>query len=49
MLLKKDSVPLIEISMQCGFSSQSQFITTFRKPVGMTPGRFRSSLTASRS
>src|SRR5260370_26018122 len=48
-LLKKDSVPLIEISMQCGFSSQSQFITTFRKLVGMTPGRFRSSLTASRS
>ncbi|RZU39240.1 helix-turn-helix transcriptional regulator [Edaphobacter modestus] len=47
-LLKKDGVPLIEISMQCGFSSQSQFITTFRKLVGMTPGRFRSSLTASR-
>jgi AraC family transcriptional regulator len=48
-LLKKADVPLIEISMQCGFSSQSQFITTFRKLVGMTPGRFRSSLTASQS
>jgi AraC family transcriptional regulator len=48
-LLKKADVPLSEISMQCGFSSQSQFITTFRKLVGMTPGRFRSSLTASQS
>jgi AraC family transcriptional regulator len=48
-LLKKADVPLIEISMQCGFSGQSQFITTFRKLVGMTPGRFRSSLTASQS
>jgi AraC family transcriptional regulator len=41
-LLKSD-VSLIEISMRCGFSGQSQFITTFRKLVGMTPGRFRSS------
>jgi AraC family transcriptional regulator len=48
-LLKKAAVPLIEVSMQCGFSSQSQFITTFRKLVGMTPGRFRSSLTTSQS
>jgi AraC family transcriptional regulator len=48
-LLKKAGVPLIDISMQCGFSSQSQFITTFRKLVGMTPGRFRSSLTSSQS
>jgi AraC family transcriptional regulator len=48
-LLKRADLPLIEISMQCGFSSQSQFITAFRKLVGMTPGRFRSSLTASQS
>ena len=48
-LLKKADVPLIEVSMQCGFSSQSQFITTFRKLVGMTPGRFRSSLSSSQS
>jgi AraC family transcriptional regulator len=48
-LLKEADVPLIEVSMRCGFSSQSQFITTFRKLVGMTPGRFRSSLTSSQS
>ncbi len=35
---------LLDVSAQCGFSSQSQFITTFRKLVGMTPGRFRSSV-----
>jgi len=45
-LLKIENLPLVEISMQCGFSSQSQFITTFRKLAGMTPGRFRASLTA---
>jgi AraC family transcriptional regulator len=48
-LLKKVHMPLIDVSMQCGFSSQSQFITTFRKLVGMTPGRFRSSLIAPQS
>ncbi len=47
-LLKIENLTLVEISMQCGFSSQSQFITTFRKLAGMTPGRFRSSLTAPR-
>ena len=40
-LLVDNTVPLIDISLQCGFSSQSQFITTFRKIVGLTPGRFR--------
>lgn len=40
-LLADKKIPLIDVSLQCGFSSQSQFITTFRKIVGMTPGRFR--------
>jgi AraC family transcriptional regulator len=43
-LLRKNHSSLIDVSLQCGFSSQSQFITTFRKLVGMTPGRFRSSV-----
>ena len=47
-LLKIENLTLVEISLQCGFSSQSQFITTFRKLAGMTPGRFRASLTAPR-
>ena len=32
---------LIDVSLQCGFSSQSQFITAFREVVGVTPSRFR--------
>ena len=41
-LLGDKTVSLIDVSLQCGFSSQSQFITTFRKLTGLTPGRFRS-------
>jgi AraC family transcriptional regulator len=47
-LLASGNLPLVEISLQCGFSSQSQFITTFRKFVGMTPGKFRTSLDSTR-
>jgi AraC family transcriptional regulator len=43
-LLENEDISLIDVSVQCGFSSQSQFITTFRKLVGMTPGRFRASV-----
>lgn len=43
LLADKDTA-LIDVSLECGFSSQSQFITTFRKLVGITPGRFRSSI-----
>ncbi|MEG9437367.1 helix-turn-helix transcriptional regulator [Edaphobacter sp. HDX4] len=43
-LLADRAMSLVEISMACGFSSQSQFITLFRRLVGMTPGKFRSEL-----
>jgi AraC family transcriptional regulator len=43
-LLANKEKSLLDVSFECGFSSQSQFITTFRKLVGMTPGRFRSSI-----
>ena len=45
-LLAARDMSLIDVSLQSGFSSQSQFITTFRKLVGVTPGRFRSSVEA---
>lgn len=45
-LLANKNTSLIDVSLHCGFSSQSQFITTFRKIVGVTPGRFRSSVTS---
>ena len=44
-LLADKNTSLVDVSTHCGFSSQSQFITTFRKVVGITPGRFRSSAT----
>ena len=43
-LLADPDLSLVNISMTCGFSSQSQFTTLFRRLVGMTPGRFRSEL-----
>jgi AraC family transcriptional regulator len=47
-LLASGDLMITEIALQCGFSSQSQFITTFRKLVGVTPGKFRSSLIAAK-
>ena len=44
-LLSDSALSLVEVSMACGFSSQSQFITLFRRLVGITPGKFRSELT----
>lgn len=43
-LLGDPNLTLIKISGRCGFSSQSQFITLFRRLVGVTPGKFRSTL-----
>jgi AraC family transcriptional regulator len=43
-LLTDRKLPLVEVAHRCGFSSQSQFITLFRRFVGVTPGRYRSSI-----
>ena len=43
-LLANPALSLVEVSLACGFSSQSQFITLFRRLVGMTPGKFRTEL-----
>jgi AraC family transcriptional regulator len=40
-LLIKGDLPVADIVGEVGFSSQPQFITTFRKFTGITPGRFR--------
>lgn len=40
-LLKQDVLPLVEIALICGFSSQSAFSRTFRKCVGTTPKTYR--------
>jgi AraC family transcriptional regulator len=39
--------PLAEIAIDCGFSDQSHFSTTFRRHMGLTPARFREQVNAS--
>ena len=43
-LLKQEDLPIIEISLMCGFADQSSFTTTFRKLVGITPRSYRQQL-----
>jgi AraC family transcriptional regulator len=40
-LVSKTNEPLADVAMSCGFSDQSHFSATFRRQVGLTPGRFR--------
>ena len=42
-LLKQD-LPLVEVALECGFSSQSSLNRTFRKCVGTTPKGYRQKL-----
>jgi AraC family transcriptional regulator len=42
-LLLEGKLPLVEVAFQCGFTSQGQFSTLFRRFVGVSPGRFRAS------
>ena len=41
MLLVNTQLPLADLALQCGFSSQSQMTTHFRKLVGTTPKKYR--------
>jgi AraC family transcriptional regulator len=40
-LLQKASNSLIDIALECGFSSHGHFTNTFRKIVGVTPREYR--------
>ncbi|MGL5076510.1 MAG: helix-turn-helix domain-containing protein [Waterburya sp.] len=40
-LIKQKKLPLAEIALECGFSSQSQMTQHFRKCVGVTPKAYR--------
>lgn len=40
-LLQHTGMPLSEIALQCGFSSQAHFSQSFRQHTGTTPGRYR--------
>ncbi|HLH12889.1 MAG TPA: AraC family transcriptional regulator [Methylovirgula sp.] len=43
-LLEDRRASIVEISLMLGFSSQSHFTYTFRKLVGVTPGRYQSGM-----
>ena len=40
-LLENSSLPIVDISYECGFSSQSHLSKHFRNMVGMTPTKYR--------
>jgi AraC family transcriptional regulator len=43
-LMTHSKLALIEIAHKCGFPNQSQFTTTFRRYLGITPGQYRRQL-----
>jgi AraC family transcriptional regulator len=40
-LLAETELPISEIALRTGFSSQSHFTTSFRRLAGVTPSSFR--------
>ncbi len=40
-LLLRGAAPLVDIALECGFSSQSHFTTVFREATGVTPAVWR--------
>ncbi|RKH88769.1 helix-turn-helix transcriptional regulator, partial [Corallococcus sp. AB038B] len=40
-LIRDTELPLADIALACGFSSQSRFTTAFRRATGFTPARYR--------
>lgn len=40
-LLVKTEMPLAELALNCGYSSQSHFTAAFTQSVGLSPGRYR--------
>ncbi len=40
-LLEQPRMALLDVANRCGFKDQSQFTTTFRRYLGVTPGQYR--------
>jgi AraC family transcriptional regulator len=43
-MLQETELPIAEIALRSGFSSQSHFTTSFRKVAGATPRAFRATI-----
>ena len=41
LLLENDDLPLIEVSLLCGFEDQSYFTKIFKKLTGTTPKKYK--------
>ena len=39
--LMETQMPVADLALACGFSSQSPFTATFRKHAGLTPRKYR--------
>src|SRR5713226_7969958 len=42
-MLRENSISLIDIALECGFSSHAHFSNTFRQIIGITPSEYRRS------
>ena len=40
-LLSKEDLPITEVALDCGFADLSNFVRTFKRVAGMSPGKFR--------
>jgi AraC family transcriptional regulator len=40
-LLSQEDMPITELALDCGFADLSNFVRTFRRASGMSPGKFR--------
>ena len=43
-LLSREDLPITEVALECGFADLSNFVRTFRRAAGMSPGKFRKKL-----
>ncbi|MFZ0018195.1 MAG: helix-turn-helix transcriptional regulator, partial [Acetobacteraceae bacterium] len=43
VMLRSSNMPIVEIALEVGFSSQSHFTAQFRKHSNLTPGAYRAS------
>jgi AraC family transcriptional regulator len=48
-MLRESSNSLIDIALDCGFSSHAHFSNTFRRIIGLTPSEYRRTQTQSRN
>jgi AraC family transcriptional regulator len=46
VLLADDTMPLAELALECGFANQAHFTAALSRELGISPGRYRRSVSA---